>query len=239
MELPLILAGPILRRADDVEVVLWLATSENINLRAKVVKVRHRQTGRAFEYVAVGELDSRITRSLGERLWIHLIKIRPGRKGASTKSKFRRQVTWGYELWEEKDGKPGRNLKKLIYDQEPERHAGSITIGPFSMPTFVLEAGNRDSPNFRVLFGSCRKLHGRGPDASVAAAQVLERSVGNDSIALRPNAFFLMGDQIYADEISSLLIHHISQLGRSLSKQCGGGCRSREENNPSILDDQG
>jgi hypothetical protein len=80
------------------------------------------------------------------------------------------------------------------------------------LPTFILSRG--DNTQSTILHGSCRKLHAEGEDCLAAADEVIEASV--EDISKRPRALFLTGDQIYADDVASPLIQHVTKFGIEL-----------------------
>ena len=69
-----------------------------------------------------------------------------------------------------------------------------------SLPTFFLQ-GKRSPLN--LLYGSCRKLHGKGEDCLALADEIIASSV--EDLNKRPSALFLTGDQIYADDVAIIL----------------------------------
>ena len=73
-------------------------------------------------------------------------------------------------------------------------------------------------PTFKLgsqvfLQGSCRKLHGRGGDASKALDELVAATADSDD---RPSAVFLTGDQIYADDVHPLIFNTVRSLGDNL-----------------------
>ncbi len=80
------------------------------------------------------------------------------------------------------------------------------------LPSFVTCPPSAD--DLVVAHGSCRKTIGPGPDAIVYLDEVIEESVGLP--LQRPHQLFLTGDQIYADDVSMLLLRNLNVLGREL-----------------------
>ena len=76
------------------------------------------------------------------------------------------------------------------------------------LPTFFLR-GEKSPLN--VLHGSCRKLHGKGEDCLTIADELMTSAF--DNLQKRPSVLFLPGDQIYADDVSNLLIQYLTQFG--------------------------
>jgi hypothetical protein len=190
-----LLAGPIIRRAEPGRVFIWAATRDDVRLDAAIFGAE--ATLKANPRVLGLGTNTRKVR-LGQRLWIHLVEVRPTASGG-----LPRGAILAYDLI---DGASGASFAR-----RPE-----LCVGGFPLPSFVLQAP--DQP-LRALDGSCRKLHGDGDDALAEAGRYLAR---RRDIArrpdMRPAALFLGGDQIYADDVAALLIPRINDLGVEL---CG------------------
>lgn len=76
-------------------------------------------------------------------------------------------------------------------------------------PSFRLPPS--DIKELRILHGSCRKPHGEGPDALLAAASIV-----GDSKEPRPHMLLMTGDQIYADDVADALLYMIRDAGKTL-----------------------
>jgi len=90
-------------------------------------------------------------------------------------------------------------------------HQHSIVYGNLKYPAFVIK---KDGSQSNILYGSCRKLHGEGQDTLALADRTLEKEYQN--INARPDSLFLMGDQIYADDVASPIILAIATISREL-----------------------
>lgn len=77
------------------------------------------------------------------------------------------------------------------------------------LPTFFIR-GQENTLPLNLLYGSCRKLHGKGEDCLVIADEIISNSVKD--LNKRPSALFLTGDQIYADDVSDVLIKYLTQF---------------------------
>lgn len=87
----------------------------------------------------------------------------------------------------------------------------SITYGNLNYPTLFL---NSSAQHCNVLYGSCRKPHGDDEDTLTTADRLIEKEFNN--LNARPNTLFLMGDQIYADDVADPLFPLISKLSTLL-----------------------
>lgn len=85
---------------------------------------------------------------------------------------------------------------------------------PGFLPSFVLPPVTIDKLN--LVHGSCRKMHGPGKDTLAVLDSLIRHAVNDNDPDKRPHQLFLTGDQIYADEIPTLLIPAMNALGREL-----------------------
>jgi len=83
---------------------------------------------------------------------------------------------------------------------------------PDRLPTFVTPAPT--ITDLRIVHSSCRKPHGRGPDALAWLDDVIEED-RLDPVA-RPQQLFLTGDQIYADDVATCMLPMLTALAREL-----------------------
>lgn len=187
-ELPLVLAGPILRRADVNGIYVWLATSRRPSYVSGEVR-------RPPTYGVIGrsEPDVRAVHGFGGRLFITLLRIAP------IDGEFPRGVVLVYDITIE-----GRRLGDMFV-------ASEIAYPGFALPSFVLAV---EGGGLNLVHGSCRKLHGRGEDAMTLIDAELKRTA--DRPALRPSLLCLTGDQIYADDVAEPLVGHIRALEEAL-----------------------
>lgn len=83
----------------------------------------------------------------------------------------------------------------------------AITLSHLALPIFSVQT---EEQSLKCLFGSCRKPHGIGKDASIGMELKLINSILKfgviDGDKDFPNAQFLTGDQIYADDVHSDLL---------------------------------
>jgi hypothetical protein len=188
LELPVLLAGPILRRTERRRVCVWVATSRPVEVTVSIHRLHH---GGAPDDNALARAPSEAV-AVGPSLFAHLAVVEPAGE----------------------DGFPTDEL--LAYDVAIEgaglgELASGIAYHGFSLPTFFIR--ERIS-TLNVLHGSCRLLHGKGEDAFGAADHILSERAHDPEA--RPSALFLTGDQIYGDQVAGPLIRHLDYLGRLL-----------------------
>ncbi len=182
--MPLVLAGPILRRMMPTRLTFWLATS-------KPVKISLTLHPEAEEQQAVEQsvmAGARHQLRGGERLYFQLIDL--------LLPKSLPEGQWiGYDLQLIPEGQTHSYgwcdwAPKLVY---PGR----------LMPGFVLQPQVR-----RLLHGSCRKPHYPSGDGLVRADHWLEQQ----AVEEWPAVLIMSGDQIYADDVATPMLVAIHAL---------------------------
>jgi len=193
MTLPLLVAGPILRRAEPKAVCIWLATSARLDVRAEVF----------LEDDSIGSSDparggSETTIGLGDRLFVNLLEVRPpeGRL-------FPRDRLLLYDVTVGSENLAGLGLK-LAYD--------TLRLPSFFLPSTLST----------LIYGSCRRPHSPAiregavaEDCLAAADELIQKAVLD--LGQRPAVLFLTGDQIYADNVAAPLLPVLSAMGDKLT----------------------
>ncbi|MGH2699629.1 MAG: hypothetical protein ACRDJL_10615 [Actinomycetota bacterium] len=192
IELPLLLAGPILRRTTAEHAFIWVATSAACETRAVIA---YADAPDAILGRSQGEMVA-----LGPHLFVHLIEVTP------TEQSFPTDTLLCYDLSHERDGET-----TTLGDLGLLEGRNRITLGTLALPSFFVPS-NEIARN--VMHGSCRQLHGGGEDAFLAGEEAL--AVAANDLDERPSALFLTGDQIYADDVAAPLIEHIRSWASAL-----------------------
>ncbi|MBD8067952.1 hypothetical protein [Bacillus sp. PS06] len=200
MDLPTILAGPILRRVEPTQIVIWAALSENYQVTAKLYHIDSKND--KYQYEMISDLTETQAVQLGKNIYINLIKIVPTRGTFPTKSLLGYNLMFTHERIS-----MDLNDFQLLTPNDPH----SIVYGDLKYPSFYI---NDDANETRFLYGSCRKQHGKNPDALVSGDRVLNETFSN--VASRPSSLFMMGDQIYADDVADPLAPFLYKLGNYL-----------------------
>jgi len=201
MEFPTILSGPILRRVEPNCIYIWIATSISFKIGVELFQIDENKNDHSYSYNLLSDNSESKSIRLGKRVYISLVKITP------INGSFPTNVLLGYNLIFTK-GSTTEDLSTfgLLNRKDPN----SIIYGDLKYPTFFIN----DSEKASVLYGSCRKLHGKGEDAMASADLQLQESYFN--LDKRPNSLFLLGDQIYADDIADPLFPIITFLEKQL-----------------------
>jgi hypothetical protein len=209
--LPLVLAGPILRRTEPGSVTVWVALKEPRTV-----------TLRVYSAAASGAPSSRFagsrgTVSLGEHLHVVAVTARtsdaakrlaPGALGYYN-------LFFGLQSGGEVPADAARLGTPGILSIEGGAAAQAlIAYPPHPLPSFVVPPASVD--DLRIVHGSCRKPHGEGRDALAVLDRLIAASPLPDSTPRRPSQLFLTGDQIYADDVPIPMLKVLTQVGNFL-----------------------
>lgn len=197
--LPRILAGPVLRRADEKGVLVWIATEHPAEVWGGVYRAKGTlAAGPNLRPLGEGRATSL---RLGQRLFVTLVEIKPSDDTFPT----RELLAYNLQIKDTAD-----SVEYTLYSSKYFEGTNRISYEPYSLPTFFLATHG----NVNILHGSCRMPHGDGEDALAAADFVIGLNV--DDMVRRPSALFLTGDQIYADDVAECLTTGIRVLGFNL-----------------------
>ncbi|MDX5408989.1 MAG: alkaline phosphatase family protein [Thauera sp.] len=212
-DLPLVLAGPMLRRVEKQRVVLWLATRAAVRARIEL-ELGGAQPLRLEP--APGTPACRVL-TAGTRLHYLLLDLR-----LDTELPAGRWI--GYRV-------------ALAVDRTDEACSGNDCGSANALQWFDTQAWapdlcypGRDTPGFvfapqvaSLLHGSCRKPHHHGGDGLVRADALLaelvarnaldaEPAAQTDGLPAWPSALVMTGDQIYADDVAGPMLRAIHGL---------------------------
>ena len=220
MDIPLLLAGPIVRRADPGLVAVWAALSEPAEVILKVYegRVAHDTTNAPFA-TSDDPADPNLpppkpgkhTLRVGERL--HLVMLTARLPPASGRT-FRPHLAYSYDL-SIRVGTTTHDLNTLgllVEHQVSGTTAEPLGYADRMLPSFVLPPS--ELKDLRIAYGSCRRPSYDDLDALALLDQDLEQRITDPRA--RTHQLFLGGDQIYADDVSSLRMLDIAALGVEL-----------------------
>ncbi|TQV85758.1 alkaline phosphatase family protein [Exilibacterium tricleocarpae] len=180
--MPLVLAGPILRRCDPQRVAFWLVTSEPCDCRL------HLAIGQGeLAAVAAPELEQ-LSLPVGRHCFVHWIYWSPGEPLAQ-----RVEVRYDFSL-ETAAG------AVWLTEQVPD-----INYDGAGHPSFVIDLAVSE-----VIHGSCRKPHHRCDDALVQLDRRLATRLAGAQA--RPNFLMMSGDQVYTDDVAGPMLWAIHQV---------------------------
>ena len=199
MQLPDILAGPILRRTDSKELYCWIALSKPFEARTEVFTVQ--QSNGAFFVECISSQSETTIVRMGENLFLYLMKTEPNEDSFPTGQLL------GYNVFFS-DGDKEWHLGD--YQLLDPHNPYSIVYDDFPLPSFFIPANQHAS----FMYGSCQKLHGTGNDAMIKGDNLIAGCWFD--LHKRPASLFLLGDQIYADDVAEPITPLIQNLGETL-----------------------
>ncbi len=201
-QIPLILAGPMLRHVAHDQVTVFVALREQRTVTLRVY------LGMGSDRTAQME-GSRATVSLGDKL--HVIAVTA--TVVPPVARLVPEITYYYDL----DFGQGQTLRsagvlEITETPNPLAYAGA-DLPSLSLPPTQLDL-------VRLVHASCRKPHGESVDALTALDDMIAGS-GTDASApefarARPHQIFLTGDQIYADDVSDWLLYLLVDAAAAL-----------------------
>ncbi len=207
IDLPLVLAGPILRKVTKSQVSVWIVLKSNIQLSLKIYKEGSETP------VIIGE--SELPNKLGEHIYVTCLTV-----GIKDVNVLDSSIKYGYDIFFDgigtldTDGVLGpvgaAGIGLLTYTESPDFGTKE------KLPSFVLPQS--DLNHVRVLHGSCRKPHGEGYDAMPIFDQIINDTIEKTLIETlpRPQMLFLTGDQIYGDDVADSLLYMIRAYSTTL-----------------------
>ncbi len=216
--LPLLLAGPILRRTESRSVTVWVALRQ-----ARQVTLRVYQWDATTQTATERLVGSRRTLRLGAQLHVAAVTARtPNEERA-----LQPGVLYCYNLFfapldaEGDTGSAGQasageaDLSTpgiLVDDPVTAGEVEQLIYPGMPLPSFVLPATTLEQ--MRLFHGSCRKPHGVGRDALATLDHVLT-TTATDPLQ-RPQQLYLTGDQIYADDVAGALLPALMEAAEFL-----------------------
>jgi hypothetical protein len=238
--LPLLLAGPLLRRTERDAVTVWVALKEPREVTLNVYATD--ANGSRIKTLLLQ--GTRSTVPLGKYLHVVAVTAKPvgggeGERGGDFRLKPGSGVqnvphSSSSEQSTSRDGvqnfsnfpsslEPGQiyayDLSFGDREQNLDRALKSelfphVTVSYFQhqLPTFALPPD--DLNDLRLAHGSCRKLHGGGLDALPILDDLIEHYAKEPKARL--HQLFFTGDQIYGDDVADPLLWVATQVGDTL-----------------------
>ena len=203
MKLPKLLAGPMIRRVEPGNVYFWLATSKPFQLKANLYIVNKVDQSDHVEYKTLNTITTSETVQAGKHMYIHLLKVVP-RNGL-----FPTDTLLAYNLLFTSESETFDLESLHLLSSENEY---SIVYENLKYPTFFIQ---KNKPN-NILYGSCRKPHSKGKDVFTNIDRQMSKNIHN--VSRRPSHLFLMGDQIYADDVADPFFYVLSIWSRILGR---------------------
>ncbi|MGW3895474.1 hypothetical protein ACWD6L_09770 [Micromonospora profundi] len=209
--LPLVLAGPLLRRVDGTSVTVWLALREPRKVTLRVYSSDADGVG----VTQVGE-GSRNTVKVAANC--HLVAVTATAAAPLAAGTLYRYDVFFAAVGDESVPVPATEPRlyspTVVATTAAAARAALTYAGPGapSLPSFATPP--EDLNRLRVVHTSCRKPHGGGDDALAVLDEILRADVA-DPLA-RPQQLVLSGSQIYADDVADPLLAVVTGLGQTL-----------------------
>lgn len=186
--LPLILAGPILRRVNRGELTVWLVTSEAVTAQMACYQQGACLAEATFSVTHEGCVQ------LGERAYLHLLQLSPEQPLP--------QDEWlSYDIGLAPVASKGG--VQWLAETQPE-----LMYGAAQRPDFIIK-----SRIDHVLHGSCRKPHHADTDGLLRVDDVLAAARQPAAeMTEQPALLMMAGDQIYADDVGGPVLAAIQQV---------------------------
>ena len=184
-ELPLVLAGPVLRRLERSRLAIWLAGTQPLSL---TLTLAFECQGALAEHQIPLEQEDCHTIGVGRHAYIHLLDV-------SLPFELPLDTTIRYDL------KVRHERRESVVQQ----WAAHLLHPGESRPSFVL----RDRLD-GILFGSCRKPHSPARDGLARVDELLSDTLPEP--AARPPLLMLCGDQVYCDDVAGPMLVAIHAL---------------------------
>ncbi|MCU0523312.1 MAG: PhoD-like phosphatase [Elainella sp. Prado103] len=212
-QLPLILAGPILRRTEPDAVTVWLALRCPCQVTLQIYATQAGEGRSIGQVLLVGERE---TVAIGKHL--HLVAVTARSDGSQLES----EKIYAYDLQFQTQPSPpaifgtSSPVTPILSLQQALRsqHCPLAPISYFEheLPTFLLPPQNINQ--LKLLHGSCRKTHGGGIDALPIVDDLLAHSAPLTD--QRPHQLFFTGDQIYGDDVADPWLFALTDAGDTL-----------------------
>jgi hypothetical protein len=221
MPLPLLLAGPILRRVDPGLVAVQVVLSQQADVRLTVWegRVAHDTTNPPFassgdppDLSEPAPRPGKATVRVGEHLHLGLMSARlPPASGRV----FQADRLYSYDVAitiGDDDETDLAELGLLGPHTVSGVQAGPLGYDDRMLPSFALPPTTLE--DLRIAYGSCRRPGYDDGDALAWMDEYLQERVGDPRG--RIHQLFLGGDQIYADDVDRVLASRVVELGVEL-----------------------
>jgi hypothetical protein len=208
--LPLILAGPIVRRIEPRQAAVWVALKSPAKVELSVWRgiLNHNELDEeSGDFIGKTEMD---TVQIGERLHLATVNL-----SLQEPNQLQFGQLYSYNLRFTTAGNTVQDLKDLgLLNNLPGDTNGFTTISyqVDQLPGFVLPADNIE--NLKILHGSCRNNDAPFEDALSWVDDFIKEN--KDDPTKRPQQLFLSGDQVYADSVVGTLLNELGQWGQAL-----------------------
>ncbi|MER2492549.1 alkaline phosphatase family protein [Catenovulum sediminis] len=190
LEIPEIIAGPIIRQVSAKNVTFWLVTAKDCQFKLRLSDAK--SGGCIYDQ----NLEQAQVQSVqvGQHAFIQLINVTLPNECLPVGEKI------FYDIRLSAADMVETSLTEFLPD---------IIYSGEKLPSFHVPHQLKN-----ILHGSCRKPHHPGPDAFLQVDKLLSDSMDtpNNATAIKPDLLLLTGDQIYADDVAGPTLNAIQQV---------------------------
>ncbi|MDH5229126.1 MAG: alkaline phosphatase D family protein [Gammaproteobacteria bacterium] len=190
--LPLILAGPLLRRSSERRVCVWFATREAVEFRLEIVNTQQQVLGQSHAWQSQSI-------QLGKHLWVCLL-----------------QASSIDDTFYPKD----ELLFYRVFNQAESKYLdlSSSLLDGFEMPSFFIPSELQvfAQGSCRKPHGLAATEEGDKPGIDTLSLLAGELNRTANDLKKRPSILTLTGDQIYADDVHESVLAMVQQQAREL-----------------------
>lgn len=218
-DLPIIIAGPMLRRVEGDSVTVWFASKQPLK---KVVLTVHENDKDKKSAILSSTQENTIP--LGKNLHVTAITTsKPKVSLPEGQTVMKPGKTYFYDLqfgslqgktlsspWVTSAPKSSQESSASIIETAKTAFKENFCYGEFELPSFRIPD---KLDNLKIVHGSCRKPHGGKTDALRALDTMLEYHANDNE---RPQMLILTGDQIYADDVADALLYMLMDASDAL-----------------------
>jgi hypothetical protein len=209
-QVPLVIAGPMLRQVTKNSVTVWVALQQKTDVTLTVYDSDTDTPTRKTFGTA-----TRTPAAIGKNLFIVAVTVRTTEPLVEGKIYF-------YDLKFTSIGPPiSMTLAKAITKPGGTQDISRVAVPPYELPSFALPPA--DLNKLRLIQGSCRKPNGGTKDQpyypeTPDAFGMLDQLIADDATDAykRPHQLLLTGDQIYADEVADVLLAMLMDASQTL-----------------------
>jgi hypothetical protein len=213
LSLPLILAGPILRRVEPTLVSVWLALTEAATVR--ITLWDGRVTAGSGNPWFTSDPPGTPTLRAGAKLHVVVATVKIPRTSPRLLQPGH-SYSYDCEIVTAGGSNTLKSLGLLNSGDAGGKRIEALGFEENFLPSFALPPA--ELTDLRIVYGSCRLPPNGHLDAMAQIDDLMRENPEYDfrDPSKRPHQLHLGGDQIYADDVSPVHLYHLIDLGKEL-----------------------
>lgn len=210
--LPLILAGPILRRVEPQLVAVWVALSHECGVQLSLWEEGQVKAGEREPW-ASGPDPAALTVRSGAKLHVVVVTLK---LPAAKRLQPGRVYSYDLKLQNQIGTHTLQSLGLLKDVTSPLLSRVHLALGYETdvLPSFALPPAALTE--LRLVHGSCRRHGFQSQDGLAWVDDLISKDKAYTNAIKRPHQLFLTGDQIYADDVVQAQLHALIEAGATL-----------------------